>query len=158
MNFSKIPGGSRGISKSIRSAVWTIGMGYLFFTGNWWPGILYLVGISTLVEVALKLIFAATASGEEIDGDEFEAPMPVDELELEELIPDPIPSPNNTRMQRLDPTPVSSAKNLSREYRTDLLPPNCPNCGAPIGEKDVEMVGIKTAKCSFCGSNFSVSE
>lgn len=159
MNFSKIPGGNRGMIKSIKSAVWMIGMGYLFFTGNWWPGMFYLIGISILLEVVLKLVFAATASGDTYDGEELSAPMPDAPLDLDEdeLIPDPVPSSNNSRMQRLDPD-AAPAKKLSREYRVDLLPPNCPNCGAPISQNSVEFVGIKTAKCGFCGSNFSVSE
>lgn len=159
MKFSKIPGGNRGMIKSIKSAVWMIGMGYLFFTGNWWPGMFYLIGISILLEVVLKLVFAATISGDSYNEEELSAPMPDGRLDLEDddLIPDPVPSSNNTRMQRLDPDALP-AKKLSREYRMDLLPSNCPNCGAPIGKNDVEMVGIKTAKCGFCGSNMTLSE
>ena len=158
MKMRSVRGGNRGMISSIKSAVWMIGMGYLFWTGNWFPGILYLVGISILLEVVLKLVFASTIKDGEFNAEEFDAPRREEELDLDEnvLTPDPIPSPNNTRMQRLDP--VASPQPLSREYRTDLLPPNCPNCGAPISVKDVEMVGIKTAKCSFCGSNFSLSE
>lgn len=155
MKFQNMRGGNRGMIKSVQSAVWMIGMGYLFWTGNWWPGMFYLIGISILVEVVLKLVFASTLQNQEFDEDSFEAPQADDE---DRLRPDPIPSPYNTRMQRLDPEPIPPVQKLSREYRLDLLPPNCPNCGAPIGEKDVEMVGIKTAKCSFCGANMALHE
>ena len=151
-------GGNQGMAKSIRSVVWMLGLAYLFWRGNWWPGILVLVGISMLLDIVLKSVFAATSSANPYDEDEFSPPMRSDEMDDESLSPDPIPSTNNNRMQRLDPDPIPPAKNLSREYRVDLLPPSCPNCGAPISQKEVEFVGIKTAKCGFCGSNFSLSE
>ena len=156
MKMGNMPGGSRGMGKSIQSIVWMIGMAYCFATGNWWPGMMYVMIASAIANIVVKLVFASTMQeSDEFDPDVFDAPMPEND---ETLTPDPVPSSNNTRMQRLDPEPIPPAKNLSREYRTDLLPPNCPNCGAPIGVNDVEMVGIKTAKCGFCGSNISLSK
>ncbi len=32
--------------RSIHAAVWLIGLAILFWTGNWWPGILVLIAIS----------------------------------------------------------------------------------------------------------------
>lgn len=29
---------------------WMIGLGILFFTGHWWPGILFLVGATSIIE------------------------------------------------------------------------------------------------------------
>jgi signal transduction histidine kinase len=35
---------------AINGAVWLFGLGALFYTRAWWPGILFLVGISAIVE------------------------------------------------------------------------------------------------------------
>ena len=35
---------------AIHAAVWLIGMGVLFWTGAWWPGIMFLIGISAIVQ------------------------------------------------------------------------------------------------------------
>ncbi len=47
---------SRGMGreKEISAAVWLIGLGVLFLTGSFWPGILVLVGVSTYVHEAAK--------------------------------------------------------------------------------------------------------
>lgn len=155
MKMGSVRGGNRGVIGSVKSAVWMIGMGYLFFTGNWFPGIFYLIGFSILLEVVLKLVFASTLNNEELDTDGFEPPLAIDE---DPLTSAPTAASSNTRMQRLDPDPIPPAAPLSREYRTDLLPPKCPSCGAPISERDVEMVGIKTAKCGYCGAHFGLKE
>jgi hypothetical protein len=35
---------------AITGAVWLFGLAALFYTGDWWPGILFVVGISAIVE------------------------------------------------------------------------------------------------------------
>jgi hypothetical protein len=36
--------------KNLMGGIWLIGLGVLFYTGRWWPGILFLVGITMLIE------------------------------------------------------------------------------------------------------------
>ena len=40
--------------RSIHAAVWLIGLAILFYTGNWWPGILVLIAISGVVEALIR--------------------------------------------------------------------------------------------------------
>ena len=35
---------------AISSAVWLVGIGVLITTGWWWPGIMFLIGISAIIE------------------------------------------------------------------------------------------------------------
>jgi predicted phage tail protein len=35
---------------AITGAVWLFGLAALFYTGRWWPGILFVIGISAIVE------------------------------------------------------------------------------------------------------------
>jgi hypothetical protein len=39
--------------KQVQTAIWLIGLAILFWTGNWWPGILILVAISGLTQAAI---------------------------------------------------------------------------------------------------------
>lgn len=34
----------------LNGGVWMIGLGLLFYTGRWWPGIMFLIGASSIVE------------------------------------------------------------------------------------------------------------
>lgn len=38
----------------LQSAIWLIGIGILFLTGDWWPGILIVIAISILAELVLQ--------------------------------------------------------------------------------------------------------
>ena len=40
--FDKVPW------DGLQSLIWLIGIGVLFFTGDWWPGILFIIIISLL--------------------------------------------------------------------------------------------------------------
>jgi hypothetical protein len=42
--------------RNLHSAVWLFGLAYLFFTNNWWPGILFLIAASMLLEGVLALV------------------------------------------------------------------------------------------------------
>lgn len=160
MNFFKQFKSGRSVIGRINGIIWMVGIFVLSYIGDWFPGIFYLIGLTVVINLAFMFISMATASKTEQSLDDFSPPVRADELETEPqpLAPEPEFSSNNNRMQRLDPEPIPPARTLSSEYRIDLLPDNCPNCGAPIGEKDVEMVGIKTAKCNFCKTDFSLGE
>lgn len=44
----KIPWGN------LQSAIWLVGIGILFITGDWWPGILFVIAASILAEIAIQ--------------------------------------------------------------------------------------------------------
>ena len=53
---SKDEGGERdlrGMYGAVQSAIWLIGLAILFYTGNWFPGILVLVAISGITQALL---------------------------------------------------------------------------------------------------------
>lgn len=37
-------------ARQITSGVWMVGLGVLFFTGDWWPGIMFLIGAAVIVQ------------------------------------------------------------------------------------------------------------
>src|SRR5512139_3974269 len=43
----------RGLYGAVQSAIWLIGLAILFYTGNWFPGILVLVAISGITQALL---------------------------------------------------------------------------------------------------------
>ena len=44
----------RGLYGAVQSAIWLIGLAILFYTGNWFPGILVLVAISGITQALLS--------------------------------------------------------------------------------------------------------
>ena len=38
----------------ITGGIWLIGLGVLFYTGRWWPGIMFVVGASSIVQGLVK--------------------------------------------------------------------------------------------------------
>jgi hypothetical protein len=40
--------------RSIHGAIWMIGLAILFLKGWWWPGILVLIGVSTIIEALIR--------------------------------------------------------------------------------------------------------
>jgi hypothetical protein len=41
---------SREQARSIEGAVWLFGLAVLFYTGRWWPGIMFVIGTAAIVE------------------------------------------------------------------------------------------------------------
>ncbi len=41
---------SREQAHAISGAVWLFGLAALFYTGRWWPGIMFVIGVSAIVE------------------------------------------------------------------------------------------------------------
>jgi hypothetical protein len=116
--------------RNIHAAVWMIGLAILFWKGWWWPGILVLVAISTLLEAVLMKA-APHAFVEEPE--------------------EPLPSPDGPAPVAA-PAPVAPAV----EHRPDLLPGNCPRCGGPIRGHEVKWTGVQSADCPYCGANLPV--
>ena len=103
-----------------------IGLAVLFFSGHWWPGILVLIGISMVVSAVWR--------GSQPE--DYSAPQPQPQP-MAPAAPFVIPNPS--------PAPVSYAP------RADLLPGNCPRCGAPVRPNELKWNGSHAA-CSYCGS------
>ncbi|MBL8046423.1 MAG: hypothetical protein JNL09_07780 [Anaerolineales bacterium] len=122
----------------ISGALWMIGMGVLFITGWWWPGILILMGVVSVV--------SAMAGGWSWDGE----PEPQPERKRTrpvEAAPPPSPfAPTQpaTRVETVPPvvrpTPASASLRL---------PEFCPHCGAPT--KALRHLAAQPDECAFCG-------
>ena len=115
----------------IQSAVWMIGIAILFFTGDWWPGILFVAAASMIVEAVVQLIIP-----EVVEEAETAPPLPVRPAPAWEAPPVAAPPAE-------PPPPV---------YRTDLLPGSCPACGARVRENEVRWVSELSADCAYCGT------
>jgi hypothetical protein len=114
--------------RNLHAAIWMIGLAILFWRGWWWPGILVLVAVSSVLEGVL-MQFAPHA------------------FEKEELPPSQPPAP---------PAPPSAPVQAIPEQRFETLPSICPRCGAPVREQDVKWTGARSANCSYCGANLPV--
>lgn len=111
---------------SIQAVIWLLGLAIIAWQGWWWPGILVLVAISVVFEAVIKKI----------------APDAVVTVKKDDT----------GVYQQVDP--ITAVQTPSRPiHRSDLLPTNCPKCGAPSREHEVHWTGDQSADCPFCGSN-----
>lgn len=124
---------------NLQSAIWLIGIAILFLTGDWWPGILFVIAISILAETALQL--AVPSAFEE------ETPPPVAE-----------PAPAEPLPQTVLPAAAPEPQPAIPNYRTDLLPASCPSCGARVRTNEVRWISERTADCAYCGSPLITSQ
>lgn len=119
----------------LKGAIWMIGLGILFLTGDWWPGIMILIGISAIVEGLWR-----NPEPRQKPAWEWDRPTPAQPQEKPEQPPAPpvasAPAPAPT-----DPAP-----------RLDLVPSNCPSCGAPVRGMELKWTSSQTATCNYCGS------
>lgn len=123
--------------RSIHGAIWLIGLGILAWTDWWWPGIMFLIGISVLFEA---ILMRSVPEAFEKDEPEQAAPTPLST---------PAPSPAS-------PPPLTQVKQDS-EHRVDLLPASCPRCGGPVRGSEVKWTGTRSAECSYCGAKLPMS-
>lgn len=122
---------------SLNGALWLIGLFFLFYTGHWWPGILILIGISSVLSAVLN-----DHKDETIADLNPGQPAPSGSR-------DPSPAPRPVIINLPPPSPAVT----SNSPRFDLLPANCPRCGAPVRTNDVKWTGSHSAACAYCGSN-----
>lgn len=119
-----------GPAAEVQSAIWLIGLGILFFTGWWWPGILIVIGVS--------MVAGALARGIELPAAPPEPP----------AFPSPPPAaPPPAPAQPVVLRPEPEARPAPRAVR---LPDICPNCGAP--PRSLTSRSEKPGVCPFCGS------
>ena len=114
--------------RPFRSMFWMIIVALFFFGGRMWPAILVLI----VLGIVFESIFRASAQ----PWNQNPPPPPMD--------PNPYPMP----MTASAPAPAADPI-----HRTDLLPSNCPNCGAPVRANEVKWTGNQSASCGYCGTN-----
>jgi hypothetical protein len=119
---------------SFNSALWLIGLGILFLWGDWWPGILILVGLSLLLQ---GILGAST-------------PQVVQE-DVEPAAPPAVSTPRPVSVEPEITAPISPLP-INNTHRADLLPTTCPNCGGPARASEVKWTGPQSAACGYCGS------
>lgn len=126
-------------AQAVQSAVWLIGLGVLFLTGWWWPGILILVGLSLLVGALVREsapLTGAPAESERLPEAATAAPPPA---------APPTPFVTATTELAAPPPEAAPAKPLR-------LPDICPYCSAPprtLPARDPANPYV----CPFCGAN-----
>jgi hypothetical protein len=114
---------------SIQAVIWLLGLAVIAWQDWWWPGILILVAISVLYDALIRIV-APNAFVKESKTDDFSFPasQPVGRSAF-------------------------SSEPAEPYHRADLLPTNCPRCGAPTRGHEIHWTGSQSANCSYCGSN-----
>ena len=117
--------------RNLHGAVWLIGLAILFWKGWFWPGILVLVAMSTILEIVIMGLFPDSYR-EKTDGKHNKSPVP-------------------------DPLDVRSPVTAAPQH-TGQLPANCPKCGAPTRGHEVKWIDDTSAECSFCGASLPLAQ
>ncbi len=131
---------------SIISAIWLIGLGILFFTGRWWPGILVLIGINMVVGALLGAVHTSQVTN--TNGEWFSPTQDAARVELS-AAQQPAQTPIRT-----EPVPAVVSAPVENRYQ-GWLPDRCDHCGAPVNPRQVTWQGSDQAACSYCGSILS---
>jgi hypothetical protein len=127
----------RGPWRNIHGAIWLIGLAILALKGWWWPGILFLIAASMLVEAVIMQVVPNSVEEDEPDG------------------PAAAVAEGS---QTATPTAAPVAQPVVAQHRAELLPLNCPKCGGPTRGNEVKWTGAQTADCPFCGSNLPMGK
>ena len=122
-------------AQAVQSAIWMIGLGILFLTGKWWPGIMIVIGVSMVAGALTTVLWPAVEAMEPS-----QPPQP--------LPPSPPPQPSNIgRMEAAAPVRTPPAPVAIR------LPDICPQCGAP--PRSLPNRSDNPNACPFCGTDLS---
>ncbi len=134
-------------ASNLNAAIWLIGLGILWLTGLWWPGILILVGVSMLVQALVRnqagdepeVITTTTAPLSD------EPKAPAEPANPDVWADEKAETPSFIEKDQLKGNPA-------------VLPEKCPACGGPIGENAHKVVwmGEHTARCPFCDTVINV--
>ena len=109
---------------------WWIILAIFLLRGNWWPGILVLIGLS----IVFGSLFRDSAPQEPHNPPPLHVPMP------------------------LPATPTMAPAPIEQTHRSDLLPLTCPHCGGPIRAYEVKWTGKQSAACPYCDSNLPMKK
>lgn len=118
--------------RNIHGAIWLFGLAIIAFKGWWWPGILVLIGASMILEAVIMAAVPGAAVEEEDPRGQFGA--------------------GQASVEQGRPAAAQTAS-AAPANRYDLLPTNCPRCGAPLHGADVKWTSAQSADCPFCGSH-----
>lgn len=122
-------------AQAVQSAVWLIGLGILFLTGWWWPGILIVIGASMVVG-ALAQESAPARAEQPAEPPAAPPPSPFDAAKSEAVV------------LRAEPAATKPVR----------LPDLCPYCGAPPRSLPIRDPDNLYA-CPYCGTSLqSLSE
>lgn len=116
--------------RPFRGWIWMLLIAFMMFggRGNWWPGILILIGVIFLFNSFAR----------------------------DQRPPEPPPAPmHHPPFDTSPPPPTRRADTPPSEpvRRSDLLPATCPNCGGPVRSNDLKWTSSHSVACSYCGSN-----
>jgi hypothetical protein len=114
-----------------------IGLGVLFLTGDWWPGIMIVIGVSMVAGTLTTAVFA------------FSEP-PVLAASRPEPHPAP-PPPQPSNIARVETIPVKPA--AAPTPVSVRLPDICPYCGAP--PRSLPNRSDNPNACPYCGADLS---
>jgi hypothetical protein len=140
---------------SINAGIWLIGLGILWLTNTWWPGILILIGLSMLAQSIIyrqarqpAVMADAPPAAPVVEPEEMQFEPEVKEdprVSTDEEDATPSFMKEETVSQPEPETPVVD--------RNSWLPETCPACGGPVASNadKVTWPGETMAKCPFCG-------
>jgi hypothetical protein len=126
---------------AVSGAIWMIGLGVLFLTGWWWPGIMILIGVTSVV--------SALAGDWNWSGEPEPEPK---RARPEEVSPPPSPFTPAEPAARVETAPP--AVRPAPASASLRLPEFCPHCGAPT--KALRHLAPQPDECAFCGRGLSV--
>ena len=122
--------------RKIHGAIWLFGLAVLIWKGWMWPGILFLIAFSAIVEIVIMRFVPSSYVEEEPEGST--------------LSQKPAPP--------ISPPPFMGTVGENVSYHPEQLPTNCPRCGAPSRGHEVKWTSPYSADCSFCGANLPLTK
>ncbi|HLF87830.1 MAG TPA: hypothetical protein VI451_02710 [Anaerolineales bacterium] len=158
---------------NLQTGIWLIGIGILALTGFWWPGIMFVIGISALANGSIQgaiwlfgigilawfdfwwpgilfLVGIGIIAGSLRPFRE-QQPTPVGDGEVpDEIFPESPVSSDEFPEESFDNPPISTAPPPVVSSSRSWLPARCPACGAPITTDEVIWLGADRAECPYC--------
>ncbi|MGQ0602938.1 MAG: zinc ribbon domain-containing protein [Anaerolineales bacterium] len=147
-------------AQAVQSAIWMIGLGILFFTGDWWPGIMIVLGVSAVAGALVSMMWPG--------GAQVEPPHPSQQLPTSVAPPQPsnigraetvrvqtppaLQSGERERNGSSDAHSASQAQASLAPARVAVrLPEICPQCGAP--PRSLPNRSDNPNACPYCGTD-----
>jgi hypothetical protein len=161
---------------NLQTGIWLIGIGVLALTNFWWPGIMFIIGLSALASGSIQgavwlfgigiialfdfwwpgMLFLVGISfiTDAVLPDRKKEPLPDDD-EFEETSSEvptsssefPEETPEAYTPHSLPPTSPSTSRSW--------LPTRCPACGAPLTSTEAIWHTHDQAECPYCHSQLS---